>query len=348
MKDTFSSVPQEIHKRFLEPTHCKEHKKIYLDQFDEDDNSSDANSEETKQSFVRTLFSKLQFNDTPPPYEEDTRYLSMYGVLVNKRIGEGVSATVQLIQRDHDTTFAVKIFRKKKRREPLAIYMKALTSEFCISSALKHPNIIETLDFVRADEDHTRYCIIMEYCPEGDMYSLIKQGTMQIDEINSYFKQLLTGLDYLHSLGVAHRDLKPENLLIGKDSTLRIADFGSADVFRVAWQDHSRLSDGLCGTTPYMAPEIFHDQGYWAAPVDVWAAGIIFFCMRFDGVPFGSAQLDDINYPIYLRKRGFTSYAPFNKLELEPRLLLYAMLNPSSQQRITIQDLLNMPWIQTI
>lgn len=168
MKDTFSFVPQELHKRFLEPTHRKEHKKIYLDQFDEDETSSDCNSdpEETKPSFVRTLFSKLQFNDTPappPPTEEDTRYLSTYGVLINKRIGEGVSATVQLIQRDQDTTFAVKIFRKKKRREPLAVYMKALTSEFCISSALKHPNIIETLDFVRADEDHTRYCIIMEY-----------------------------------------------------------------------------------------------------------------------------------------------------------------------------------------
>ncbi|KAI8088200.1 kinase-like domain-containing protein [Thamnidium elegans] len=271
----------------------------------------------------------------------------MYGDLINKKIGEGVSATVQLIQRDLDT-FAVKIFRKKKRREPLAAYMKALASEFCISSALKHPNIIETLDFVRVDEDHTRYCIVMEYCPEGDMYSLIKQGRMQLDEINSYFKQLLTGLDYLHSLGVAHRDLKPENLLIGKDSTLRIADFGSADVFRVAWQDHSRLSDGICGTTPYMAPEIFQDQGYWAAPVDVWAAGIIFFCMRFDGVPFGSAQLDDINYPIYLRKRPLTTYDPFNKLDVEPRLLLYAMLNPNSQERITIQDLLNMPWIQTI
>jgi protein-serine/threonine kinase len=179
------------------------------------------------------------------------------------------------------------------------------------------------------------------------MYSLIKQYKLQDQDIYSYFKQLLQGLDYLHSLGVAHRDLKPENLLI-RNGILKIADFGSADVFRVAYQDHSRLSDGLCGTTPYMAPEIFMDQGYWAAPVDVWAAGIILFCMKFDGVPFGSATRNDANYPIYLRKRLLRQYGPFNKLAFEPRTLIYAMLNPDCNRRITVQDALKIPWIQTI
>lgn len=171
------------------------------------------------------------------------------------------------------------------------------------------------------------------------MYALIKQGTMQQDDINTYFKQLLLGLDYLHALGVAHRDLKPENLLISQGS-LRIADFGSADVFRVAWQDHSRLSDGICGTTPYMAPEIFLNQGYWAAPVDVWAAGVIYFCMQFDGVPFGVALHTDSNYPIYLRQRGSRQYAPFDKFTVNARTMIYAMLNPDCQCRVTVPDLL--------
>lgn len=179
------------------------------------------------------------------------------------------------------------------------------------------------------------------------MYTLIKLGKLQDAEIYSYFKQLLQGLNYLHSLGVAHRDLKPENLLI-HNGLLKISDFGSADVFRVAWQEHSRLSDGLCGTTPYMAPEIFLDEGYWAAPVDVWAAGIVLFCMKFDGVPFGSALISDTNYPIYLRKRPLRQYDPFNKLAREPRTLMYAMLNPDCNRRITVQDVLNMPWMQTI
>ncbi|KAF1799622.1 kinase-like domain-containing protein [Mucor lusitanicus] len=311
-------------------------------------------SQPQKLSFMRGLFSKLRLHsDSNQPQQHQefgdaSPYLSTYGTLVNKRIGEGVSATVQLSHRQQDdAVFAVKIFRKRKRRETLTGYMKALAGEFCIASALNHPNIIKTLDFVRMDHDHERYCIVMEFCPEGDMYALIKQGKLQDDEIYAYFKQLLLGLNYLHSLGVAHRDLKPENLLVHK-GVLKISDFGSADVFRVAWQEHSRLSDGLCGTTPYMAPEIFLDQGYWAAPVDVWAAGIILFCMKFDGVPFGSALLTDTNYPIYLRKRPLRQYDPFNKLAREPRTLMYAMLNPDCNRRIAVQDVLNMPWMQTI
>ncbi|GAN02824.1 pkinase-domain-containing protein [Mucor ambiguus] len=324
---------------------------------DHHDNDSDVEvSQPQKLSFMRGLFSKLRLHSdsqqsSPQQHQEfgdASPYLSTYGTLINKRIGEGVSATVQLAQRQHDdAVFAVKIFRKRKRRETLTGYMKALAGEFCIASALNHPNIIKTLDFVRMDNDHERYCIVMEFCPEGDMYALIKQGKLQDDEIYAYFKQLLLGLSYLHSLGVAHRDLKPENLLVHK-GMLKISDFGSADVFRVAWQEHSRLSDGLCGTTPYMAPEIFLDQGYWAAPVDVWAAGIILFCMKFDGVPFGSALLTDTNYPIYLRKRPLRQYDPFNKLAKEPRTLIYAMLNPDCNRRITVQDVLNMPWMQTI
>ncbi|KAI8368002.1 kinase-like domain-containing protein [Choanephora cucurbitarum] len=272
--------------------------------------------------------------------------LSKYGKLINKQIGEGVSATVQLVQHEH-TLLAVKVFQKRKRKESVNGYMKALASEFCIASALHHEYIVKTIDFVRLDEERERFGIVMEYYPEGDLYSLIKQRELPNSEIYCYFKQLLLGLDYLHSLGVAHRDLKPENLLIHQGQ-LKIADFGSADVFRVAWQDHSRLSDGLCGTTPYMAPEIFLDQGYWAAPVDVWSAGIILFCMKFDGVPFGSAQLTDTNYPIYLRRRLLRQYGPFNKLDHEPQTIIYAMLNPESHTRISVHDLLQLPWIQSL
>jgi serine/threonine protein kinase len=81
---------------------------------------------------------------------------------------------------------------------------------------------------------------------------------MTVDETNGYFKQLLNGLSYLHGLGVAHRDIKPENILLVKQKDnsiiLKLTDFGEADVFREVWQESSRLSDGLCGSTPYIAP----------------------------------------------------------------------------------------------
>lgn len=125
-----------------------------------------------KWSFMRGLFSKLRLYSIHPPSltssqelvgDDASPYLSTYGTLINKRIGEGVSATVQLTQRQDDALFAVKIFRKRKKRESLTGYMKALAGEFCIASTLNHRNVIKTLDFVRMDNNHERYCIIMEF-----------------------------------------------------------------------------------------------------------------------------------------------------------------------------------------
>ncbi|KAG1117477.1 hypothetical protein G6F42_013425 [Rhizopus arrhizus] len=92
-------------------------------------------SQPQKLSFMRGLFSKLRLHSdsqssTAQQHQElgdASPYLSTYGTLINKRIGEGVSATVQLTQRQQDdAVFAVKIFRKRKRRETLTGYMKAL------------------------------------------------------------------------------------------------------------------------------------------------------------------------------------------------------------------------------
>jgi protein-serine/threonine kinase len=65
----------------------------------------------------------------------------------------------------------------------------------------------------------------MEYCPGGDLYAAIKKGQMSASEIECCFKQLLTGVAYLHSQGVAHRDIKPENLFFDTCGHLKVRDF---------------------------------------------------------------------------------------------------------------------------
>jgi hypothetical protein len=183
-KELFSFVPQEISRHFIEPSDQQQQQTstIAIDQtqfqrirtydsptlceydYDDNDSEEEEEEEEPKWSFVRGLFSKLHLTTHQAHQPPDASpNLSTYGSLIhNKRIGEGVSAVVQLIQRQ-DEIFAVKIFRKRKRRENMASYMKALAGEFCIASALNHENIIKTLDFVRMDEDPQRYCIVMEY-----------------------------------------------------------------------------------------------------------------------------------------------------------------------------------------
>lgn len=120
-------------------------------------------------------------------------------------------------------------------------------------------NIVETVDLVQDEQAH--WCEVMEYCPGGDLYAAIKKGNMSSATINSYFKQILSGVSYLHSMGVAHRDIKPENLLLDAKGHVKITDFGVSDVFRMCWEKTTHLSKGLCGSEPYIAPEQFDLKG---------------------------------------------------------------------------------------
>jgi len=85
-------------------------------------------------------------------------------------------------------------------------------------------NIVETVDLVQ--DESKRWCEVMEFCPGGDLYAAIKRGRMSPSEVECCFKQLLTGVTYLHSQGVAHRDIKPENLFFDLKGHLKVLDLG--------------------------------------------------------------------------------------------------------------------------
>lgn len=162
--------------------------------------------------------------------------LKKYGVCDKAAIGKGATAVVRLAHkwdRREEKLYAVKVspsteslkshmaahadlrvqeFRKRRKNETEKDYVKKLTSEFCISSTLHHVNIVETVDLVQDEAHH--WCEVMEYCPGGDLYAAIKKGGMSSGEVECTFKQILLGIQYLHSMGVAHRDIKPENLLL--------------------------------------------------------------------------------------------------------------------------------------
>ena len=188
--------------------------------------------------------------------------LKKYGICDKAAIGKGATAVVRLAHkwdRREEKLYAVKEFRKRRKNETEKDYVKKLTSEFCISSTLHHTNIVETVDLVQDEQHH--WCEVMEYCPGGDLYAAIKKGGMSSGEVECTFKQLLLGIQYLHSMGVAHRDIKPENLLLDGRGHVKITDFGVSDVFRMCWEKKTHLSKGLCGSEPYIAPELFEQKG---------------------------------------------------------------------------------------
>ncbi|KAG8812146.1 serine/threonine-protein kinase HAL4/sat4 [Serendipita sp. 411] len=229
---------------------------------------------------------------------------SKYGIYGKMAVGKGATSVVRLAHRwdrTEDKLYAVKEFRPRRNKESQRDYVKKLTSEFCISSVLRHSNVVETVDLMQDQEG--KWCQVMEFCPGGDLYNAIRKGGMSPAEVECTFKQLLDGVGYLHGRGVAHRDLKPENLLFDSKGQIKLGDFGAATVFRLPWEQTVHKSSGLCGSEPYIAPEQFaQPNSYDARLVDIWACGIIYYCLHFQELPWGSAQMSDRTYAQYAQQ----------------------------------------------
>ncbi|KXN66405.1 Pkinase-domain-containing protein [Conidiobolus coronatus NRRL 28638] len=273
-----------------------------------------------------------------------------YGVCERKSIGKGATAVVKVAHKldreQKEQHFAVKEFRKKRKDETQKEYIKKLTSEFCISSALVHPNVVATIDLIQDEQQN--WCQVMEYCPGGDLYNIIKSNHMTEKEINCCFKQLILGLNYLHSMGVAHRDIKPENLIFDDFCRLKITDFGVSDVFKTVWEKTCHRSRGLCGSEPYIAPEMWSDEDYDARLIDVWACGIVYYSMRHRSIPFRMASLDDCNYKTFIEKRRKGTCSQFNQYSEGCKRLMERILEPNPDNRITIAEILEDEWFKSI
>ena len=161
------------------------------------------------------------------PFADDHGLQSKYGKF-GKVLGSGAGGSVRLMKRSSDgTTFAVKQFRNRHSYESEKDYNKKVTAEFCIGSTLHHGNIIETMDLVN---EKGAYFVVMEYAP-FDLFAIVMTGKMSREEVTCCTLQILNGVTYLHSMGLAHRDLKLDNVVVNEHGIMKIIDFGSAAVF---------------------------------------------------------------------------------------------------------------------
>ena len=200
-----------------------------------------------------------------------------------KLLGKGSTATVTLMVRkgaSADGVFAVKEFRKKGQHENEDEYVKKVKSEYTIAKSLHHPNIVES---IRLCTHGGRWSHVMEFCSQGEIFTLVLKNYLTLEDNLCLFKQLLRGIAYMHSQGVAHRDIKLENLLMNDDGHLKITDFGVSDVFcgehpglrkgqtvSEKGPDECRLcAPAWCGSLPYMAPEVIDKIGNLTCTVSI-------------------------------------------------------------------------------
>lgn len=217
-------------------------------------------------------------------------------------LGAGAGGAVKLVNRLSDKkVFAVKEFRPKYQTETKRDYAKKITGEYCIGSTLKHPNIIETIEICYEND---RILQVMEYC-DFDLFAIVMSNQMSREEINCCFKQILCGINYLHSMGLSHRDLKLDNCVVDSRGIVKIIDFGSAVVFSYPFSKALIEAQGVVGSDPYLAPEVCVFSKYDPRPVDVWSAAIIFCCMMLRKFPWKVSKLTDNSFKLFAtRKEG--------------------------------------------
>jgi hypothetical protein len=175
------------------------------------------------------------------PFADDHGLNSKYGKL-GRVLGSGAGGSVRLLKRNSDgVTFAVKQFRDRHSWESLKEYSKKVTAEFCIGSTLHHGNIIETLDII---QEGSHWYEVMEYAP-FDLFAIVMTGKMSKEEIACSFKQILSGVAYLHGMGLAHRDLKLDNVVVNDRGIMKLIDFGSAVVFRYPFENDIVPASGM-------------------------------------------------------------------------------------------------------
>uniref|UniRef100_G3NUA0 Mitogen-activated protein kinase kinase kinase 12 n=1 Tax=Gasterosteus aculeatus aculeatus TaxID=481459 RepID=G3NUA0_GASAC len=143
---------------------------------------------------------------------------------------------------------------------------------------LKHPNIIT---FKGICTQAPCYCIIMEYCAQGQLFEVLRAGRqIHPSLLMDWAMGIAGGMNYLHLHKIIHRDLKSPNMLITYDDAVKISDFGTS----------KELSDkstkmSFAGTVAWMAPEVIRNEPV-SEKVDIWSFGVVLWEMLTGEVPY--------------------------------------------------------------
>ncbi|KND91334.1 Serine/threonine-protein kinase chk1 [Tolypocladium ophioglossoides CBS 100239] len=273
--------------------------------------------------------------------------------IISKTVGRGAYASIKkAIPLDSQTpVFAVKLIHKGYATKHGRVSAKQLAMEVSLHSHIgQHPNVIE---WFASGEDPVWRWIAMEYAEGGDLFDKIEADVgVRQDIAQLYFAQLVSGVSFMHSKGVAHRDLKPENILLSQDGSLKLADFGMATMFE--YKGQRKTSSTLCGSPPYIAPEILAcaraDKKSPAAGkyspdlVDLWSCGVILFVLLVGNTPWDEPSPSSWEFNEYMRTSGHSTDALWKRVPPEALSLLRGMMSVDPEKRFSFPKVRQHPW----
>jgi len=208
---------------------------------------------------------------------------------------------------------------------------------------LKHKNIAK---FFENFADNENDFLVFERVVGKDLYNTIeKRGFVPFPEreTKKIFKQILKAIRYCHDHEVVHRDIKLENILMDSNGKVTIIDFGLCDLVK-----RGNLSERFCGSIDYVAPEVLAKKTYNGFQADVFSLGVVLYTLLFAEFPYVAA--DRVSA---IKKRTEPPKPHFSetkmkqwKVGLLAKDLISRMLRTSSDQRITLEEVRNHPFLK--
>ncbi|EFO95863.1 hypothetical protein CRE_14309 [Caenorhabditis remanei] len=279
---------------------------------------------------------KVSLDTTRPTKEtENSKVADQLGFKHLEFLGCGTFGEVSLV--------------KSKARGGQSIVMKRMwlkqgcyQNECDIHRALsvgKHANIIRML---ASYETKDYGVIMMEYADQNDLSSHITK-IMDMKKVHKFFKNMVTGIQFIHKHGYCHQDIKPQNLLISHGK-LKICDFGLA----CRYQDENgpfKVPGGY-GTRMTGAPENFKGGLVDGPPLDVWSMGIVLVDMICNQIPWEQAIRKNVLFNGYCTQPDWKSEEFDTIKEEDERILTLVknMLQVDVSKRWTVEQIQNDDW----
>ncbi|KAI7867041.1 kinase-like domain-containing protein [Spinellus fusiger] len=308
--------------------------------------------------------------------------------MILREIGRGVHGKVKLAQDLYTQHLvAIKIVDKRSRRRQLGYSMlrghqqpvwsdkksdlpqyreneQKIKREISILKKCAHPNVVQLKEVID-DPQSKKIYMALEYTEEGEIEwrDDKERPILQLPEIRKIFRDVVSGLDYLHYQGIIHRDIKPANLLLTSDYVAKISDFGvsyfnerlAGDLTEHSSESLSLIDRELAetaGTPAFFAPELccagdISSEATETRPgrpritkaIDVWALGVTLYCLVFGQCPFIAAtefELFDIipTEPLCFPNPAHVGFDIPDSL----RDLLSQLLSKTPEDRITLEQ----------